>query len=283
MFKSLSRGFYIAMASWSVLKGHPKLALLPASSLLAFIALFVLLAGMGALPSGHSSGWLWTHFADGGAAYYAIFFVIYFVCFFIGIFFNAALVYCALQAFAGHEPSLKQGLATASGRLPQIFMWTLVASTVGLLLQMLEDVLEDKLGFLGSLLGWVGTAAWSAVTYFAVPVLVVDGTGPAETIRRSSAILREKWGEAVAGAGGFGIVSILLLVPAMLLLTLFASLGVPVTLVLVIAGLYIPAVALLGMTLATIFRTGVYAYAATGQAPASFGEDLIRGSFRKKK
>jgi hypothetical protein len=282
MFKSLSRGFDIAMASWSVLKRYPKLAVLPAVSALAFIVLFALLAGAGLMLDGHPAGLLHPQSADGKATLYALFFACYFVFFFIGIFFNAALVFCTLQAFAGHEPSLKQGLATAAGRWPQILMWTLVASTVGLLLQALKELLEEKLGFLGGMLGLVGEAAWSGITYFVVPVLVVDGVGPVEAIRRSSAILREKWGEAVTGEGGIAIASVVLIVPAVLLAAIFVGLGVPV-LVLAPMILYIPAVGLLVMTLGTIFRTGVYVYATTGQAPASFGENLIQGSFRPKK
>ena len=275
MFKSLSRGMDIAMASWTVLKRHPKLTVFPALSALAIIALLALFAGVGAMPSRQEP-------PDGGAAFYVAFFAIYFVSFFIGTFFNAAFVFCTLQAFAGREPSLEQGLSAAAGRLNQILMWTLVASTVGLLLHALKDMLEKRFGFLGSLLGWVGTAAWSAATYFVVPVLVVDGVGPAEAIRRSMALLREKWGEAVTGEGGLAIASLLLMVPAGLLMAVFAALGVPV-LILPVVILYVLAVMLLIMALGTIFRTGVYIYATTGQAPASFSEELIKGTFREKK
>jgi hypothetical protein len=282
MFASIGRGLNIAMASWTVLKRYPKLAVLPAVSGSAFIVLFALLAGAGFMLDGQPASHLHPQSADGKAALYALVFACYFVFFFIGIFFNAALVFCTLQAFGGHEPSLKQGLATAAGRWPQILMWALVASTVGLLLQALKELLEEKLGFLGGLFGLVGEAAWSGITYFVVPVLVVDGVGPVEAIRRSSAILREKWGEAVTGEGGMAIVSILLLVPAFLLTAIFVALGVPFLMFPLII-VYLPAVLLLGMTLGTIFRTGVYVYATTGQAPATFSEDLIQGSFRKKK
>jgi hypothetical protein len=282
MFKSLKRGWAITETSWAVLKRHPKLIVLPALSAAAFIALlslFALFAGV-AEPGGAERFAADAH--NGKAAFYALLFAGYFACFFAGIFFNAALVFCALQAFAGHEPSLKKGMATAFGRLPQIFMWALVASTVGLLLQALKDFLEDKLGFLGSLLGWVGTAAWSSITYFVVPVLVADGLGPVDAIRRSSSILRQKWGEAVGGEGGLGIIYIVLVLPAVALVLLAGSQGGPIVPILAIAGLYIAALALLVMTLSTLFRTGVYIFATTGQAPAAIGEALIQGTFRKK-
>ena len=75
---------------------------------------------------------------------YAVAFVFYFVCSFIVIFFNAALVFCAMQAFAGRPPSLRAGLATAAGRLPQILGWTVVAATVGVLLNLSPDHLTKR-------------------------------------------------------------------------------------------------------------------------------------------
>jgi hypothetical protein len=283
MFKSLKRGWAITAASWTVLKRHPKLIVLPALSAAALVALLALLALAAGATNLHSLSRLAADAEHGRAAVYALFFAGYFVCFFAGIFFNAALVFCALQAFAGQEPSLMKGIATAFGRLPQIFMWALVASTVGLLLQALKDFLEDKLGLFGSLLDWVGSMAWAALTYFVVPVLVVDGVGPVAAVKRSSAILRQKWGESVGGEGGLGLIYFVLTLPGVLFAVLAGSQGggamVPA---LLIAGLYILVLALLVMTLSTLFRTGVYIYATTGQTPAAIGEDLIQGTFRKK-
>lgn len=44
--------------------------------------------------------------------------------------------------------------------------------------------------------------AWAIVTYFVVPVLVVDGVGPIQAVKRSSAILKRTWGESVAVQAG---------------------------------------------------------------------------------
>jgi hypothetical protein len=282
MFKSFRRGWDITKASWALLKRYPKLIVLPALSAMAFIALLALLVLVAAAPETHRLARFVADAQNGKAAVYAVLFAGYFVCVFVGIFFNAALVFCALQGFAGQEPSLNKGIATAAARLPQIFMWALAASTVGLLLQALKDFLEDKLGFLGSLLGWAGTTGWSAVTYFVVPVLVADGTGPVEAVKRSSAILRQKWGEAVGGDGGLGIIYVVLALPAALLIFLFASHGVAIIPVLLIAGLYIVILAMVFVTLSTLFRTGVYIYATTGQAPVFIREDLIQSTFRKR-
>jgi hypothetical protein len=188
MFKRIARGWRMAGASWSVLKQHPKLLLFP---VLSGIAFFAIIAVIGYSIFAGSNGDLEPFFDSlkpNDPIVYAALFAFYAVCSFVVIFFNAALVYCALEALTGRTPSLRSGLFAAIARLPQILGWTLVTATVGLLLNILQSFLRDKLGFLGSLLGGLFEIAWSVVTYFVVPVLVVDGVGPVEAVKRSSSI-----------------------------------------------------------------------------------------------
>jgi Family of unknown function (DUF6159) len=291
MFQRFQRGWGIAKASWSVLKLHPKLLVLPALSLVAFLALF------GAIAASVYAGGLDPHNRYLPTALervnlndpstYVVFFGFYFACALIGIFFNAALVFCTLEALAGRTPSLRAGLATAVGRLPQILAWALVASTVGLALNMLQSALRDRLGFLGSLLGGLLEVAWAVVTYFVVPVLVVDGVGPIEAISRSSAILKRTWGEAIAGEGGLGLIAFLLMLPAALVLAVgtagtAASPPIFLAVVLPLVILYVLTLSLVFGTLGAIFRTGTYVYATTGQAPSSIDAALLQGAFRTK-
>jgi hypothetical protein len=291
MFERFARGWEIAKASWSVLKQHPRLLVFPAISLVAFLALFAAIAlSVYAGMLDQRGERLLEALGDvkpDDPLTYAVFFALYFVCASIGIFFNAALVFCTLEAFAGRTPSLRAGLATAVGRLPQILAWALVASTVGLALNMLQNALRDRLGFLGSLLGGLLEFAWAVATYFVVPVLVVDGVGPIEAVKRSGAILKRTWGEAVAGEGGLGIISFLLLLPAFLVLAIVglnagANLNIVLAIVLPVVILYVLTLALVFGTLGSIFRTGTYIFATTGTAPSGMDPALLQGAFRKK-
>ena len=290
MFERISRGWGIAKASWAVVRQHPKLLLLPIFSGIAFL---VLMAAIGVSVFAGSKSDYVRHLTDtvrhDEPIVYAALFAFYFACTFIIIFFNSALVFCALQSFAGKEPSLRAGLATAVGRLPQILAWSFVAATVGLILNALQNFLKDKLGFLGALLGGLGEVAWAVVTYFVVPVLVVDGVGPIEAVKRSSAILRRTWGESVGGEGGLGIISFLLLLPVVLVIGIVAAFGrglnADVATVVVLAAIIVPYVlahTVVFAALGTIFRTGTYIYATTGKAPASMDPALLQGAFRKK-
>ena len=122
------------------------------------------------------------------------------------------------------------------------------------------------------------------VTYFVVPVLVVDGVGPIEAVKRSSAILKRTWGESIAGEGGLGIISFLLMLPAFLLIALAAVAGAGPVLVVVVPVviLYIVALSVVFAALGAIFRTGTYIYATTGKAPSNMDPALLQGAFRKK-
>ena len=48
---------------------------------------------------------------------------------------------------------------------------------------------------------------WSVATYFVLPVLAAEKLGPVAAVRRSSAILRSKWGKSLAGETWFGLLS----------------------------------------------------------------------------
>jgi Family of unknown function (DUF6159) len=290
MFERIGRGWGIAKASWAVVKLHPKLLLLPIFSGLAFVAL------MGAIGLSVFAGskndairQLIENAQPDQPVVWVLLFAFYFACTFIIVFFNAALVFCALQSFAGKEPSLGGGIATAAGRLPQILAWTFVAATVGLILNALQSFLKDRLGFVGALLGGIAETAWAVVTYFVVPIVVVDGVGPIEAVRRSSAVLKRTWGEAIGGEGGIGLISVVFILPAVLLIGILGSVGAnawaspAVAIALIVAvGVYLLTLVVVFTALGTIFRAGTYIYATTGKAPSNMDPALLQGAFRKK-
>lgn len=286
MFKNIGRGFRMAGASWTVLKRHPKLALFPVFSGLAFTALIV---GIWTMAFGiQGTAVLETRFEASQPMVYAGLFATYFVLTFVAIYFNAALVFCALECFAGRTPSLSAGLGAATARIPQILGWTLVASTVGILLSALQSFLRDKLGILGSLIGGIGEMAWAALTYFVVPVLVMEGVGPIKAVSRSSSILKNTWGESAGGEGGLGLVSFVFMLPVVVVVGVAVALNrgdtplaggvVGTAMVLVVA--YVMALTIVFSALSTIFRTGVYVYATTGEAPAPMDSAMLKATFR---
>ena len=283
-FNRISMGYDLALSSWKVLQQNKKLLVFPVLSgiactlvLLSFATPFLL----------HPQ---WLDFLDpkaqGGIQppiwAYAVLFVFYFCNYFVITYFNAALISCAIITFNGGQATLADGLGAANSRLPQILAWSLVSATVGVLLKLLENI-HEKVGELISLV--LGTA-WSILTFFVVPVLVVEKVGPFEAISRSTAILRKAWGEALVSHWGIGLFMFLMSLPGIILLVigvmLLSTALVPGIAVIALGGVYLLAMMAIGPTLNGICLAALYQYAAEGHVPQLFDADLLSGAFAKK-
>jgi hypothetical protein len=218
-------------------------------------------------------------------AFYVLVFTYYFVNFFVIVFFNTALVSCALMRFTGGAPTLGDGLRTALARLPQIVGWALLSATVGVILK----ALEERLSFLGKIVVAVIGVAWAIVTYLVIPVLAAEQVGPITAVRRSASLLRKSWGESLVGGISLSAVSFLLAIPGIILLVAGVAIGVaakPVALVIAIVVLgvfYLIGLAIVVSTLQQVFLAGVYLYAAQGRVPGGFSEDSLISAFKVKK
>jgi len=293
----LSRGWSMAKASLAVLKQHPKLVVLPALSGMIFLIVAGAIAAslLPQLGAAHrTTHSIWTLLGDGNSGnvwFYVGGFALLFIMSAVAIFFNVALIHCALRAHTGERPSIRDGLAAATGLLPQILGWALVATTVGVVLNLIQDTMKNYLGFLGNLLGGLLEFSWAVITYFVVPVLATERVGPITAVKRSAAILRSKWGESLAGEARIGLLGGLFFLLAALIFfgglalvfssgaTTAAALGATLMAIGVAFGITSMVVF---QTLSTIFQSGVYLYATTGQVPPSLDYDLVAGAFRPK-
>lgn len=285
MFQSFSRSFHLALSSWRVLWQDKQLVLFPILSGLAstlvvvsFLLPTIALVNAGGLADPETGQVYWYAYVLG--------FAFYFVSYFVVIFFNAALIFCALMRFRGEQPTLAAGLAAAGSRLPAILSWAFVSATVGVLLQVIEST-SDKVGqIVSNVLG----LAWTMLTYFVVPVLVVDNVGPIDAVKRSVGLLRKSWGEGLVGNAGLGLFTLLLMLPAFLLIAggvylLGATeapwmVGVSVASLGLIAFLLAAAVA---SALGTVFQAALYRYAVGQEVPAGFQRIDLEGAFRPAK
>jgi len=286
----ISRGFALLRASWNVLKLDKELMVFPILSFLACLAVLAVIATPVALtPSLREQ-----FFAEGGgpeelgsagqAAMYALLFLYYLVSYFLMIFFNTALVSCALIRFRGGDPTVSDGLRGATARLPQILAWSLLAATVGLVLHLIEE----RVKLVGKIVVRFVGAAWTIVTYFVVPVLAVEKLGPLDAIKRSTELLRKTWGESLIGQLSLGLATVLLSLPGIAVMILgglaMESTNSPWLLVGLIGlgALYLLVLAIAVSAMRQIFLTGMYLYASTGQVAPGFSEDLMRSAFRSK-
>jgi hypothetical protein len=214
---------------------------------------------------------------------YVIVFAFYFVNYFVITFFNSALIACAVIRFKGGEPTLGDGMRAAMMRLPQILGWSAVSATVGLILQLIESRSEKVGQVVSALLGM----GWSLVSYFVVPVLVVEGVGPMTAIQRSLKVMRKTWGESLSANFGISAIAFLFSLPAIVCVTAGAvalangnaALGAAL-LVLGLAAVLL--VALVSTTVHSILLAALYIYAAEGVVPGQFDSSSLRQAFSPK-
>jgi hypothetical protein len=279
VFDKLANGWELMKASGRVLRLDKELLIFPFLSGLASL----LVLGSFALPlflSGavtiHEDAGQFTH----NPLAYVLLFAFYFCNYFVIVFFNSALIACAIIRFNGGDPTLSDGLQAAVSRLPQILGWSLVSATVGFLLKMLESRSEKLGSFVSGLLG----LAWSIATFFVVPVIVVEKVGPIDAIRRSGAILRRAWGESFVANQAIGffvfLFALLAAVPAVLgfmsRVPAFMIAGVAVTAVVMIV------LAAVSAALHSILLAAIYIFAANGRVPDAFDRSTLENAFARR-
>ncbi len=284
MFTRMSNGFALAGSTWRVLVKDKHLLLFP------FVSgfLFLLVMASFAVPLATLVDWkqfqqqLQQNNNRPPVWVYGVSFAFYFCTYFVIIFCNAALISCAVLRFHGETPRLSDGFRVAFARLPQIFAWALVSATVGLLLKVIENI-HGKVGaIVARLLG----SAWSIMTFFVVPVLVVEKTGPLAAVGQSVSLLRKTWGEALVGNMGLNFILSLLFIPVILLfhagvVLLTKDMAAPGIALLVVAGIMFLIHMAVSSALHTIFLAALYQYAAEDRVPEGFDRAVMESAFAR--
>ena len=268
----LSRSWDLVGKSFGILLSDKELLYLPIATGFACLAFSVIIfAGYAlAFPSqitalGAATG---PHQLPLTQGMWACLFFFYLVNYFIVVFFNVALVAAASDRLAGGNATINYGLQVAWERKGKIFQWALLASTVGILL----NALEQRLGWLGRLVTRFIGVAWTMATFFVVPLLAAEDVGPAEALVRSGELFTETWGEQLVGGFSFGLIFTLLAIPGaalpFLLGSAFGSTGVVTGAILMIV--YWLLLSVISAAVQGIFTAALYRYVTTKEVPPSF-------------
>ena len=119
---------------------------------------------------------------------------------FVSTFFTGAVVAAAMERADGGDPDVSSALAAAWARRGPLLAWAAFATAVGLALRALE-----RWGVAGLLVRVLAGAAWTVGTWFAVPVIMAEGTMPIDTVRRSVDVLSTRFGTNVRATVRFGL------------------------------------------------------------------------------
>ncbi len=286
MFRAISRSFQLVKLCLHVLAADKELVLFPIFSLIGVgVVLLTFMGvglGVGALDRIDAGGL--------GIGDLVVAILFYILASFVIIFFNSALVYAAHERLTGGDPSVRSGLSGALRRVVTIFMWAVIAGTVGLILNILSGQAREGGGILGiisqiviSLMG----AAWMLITYFVVPLIVIERRPLGDAFKASPSMIRRTWGDQVIANFGLGIAAFIAFLIAAgiaaLLFFILSPLGAAgVIAAIAIGAALIAAIALIFATMGSIYKAALYNYAANGEVPSLFQDEAIRSAFRQR-
>lgn len=281
LFRSISHTIELMKTSWRVLMQDRELMLFPILSglmVMVVAAFFAALAySVGTFDrlsaSAETGSQVTFTAADAVLGVALAFFVTA-----ITVFFNAALISAALERLGGGDPTVRSGLRRASGSLPAILGWAAISATIGLLLQVARGQARDGAG---AILWRIAVAMvggiWAYMTFFVIPVMVAERQGPVASIKRSSALFRQTWGQQAGASFGFGLIylgAVLVTVAvAIPLMTVYPLLGI-------IAGAAVFAVTFGAVAaMEGIFKAALFRF-ASGQQSSAFDDATLRAAYR---
>jgi hypothetical protein len=269
----LSNGWTIAMNSMKVLKENKQLIIFP---ILSGVSIILILGSFGTAVLA-SAGWDVHEIGTiSTAGNYALIFAFYIVNYFIVVFFNTALVHCSSLYFKGEEVTVNKGLQFSMSRIGAIFSWTVFAGTVGAILK----IIQENVGSLGKIITSIVGIVWGIATFFVVPIIANENLGPIDAFKRSSQLMKEKWGQSVGAGFSFGLIQLGFILVALIPVAIIASINI-------VAGIVVGILALsiifsIFSAARTIFVTAIYLN-VTGDPVENYNQQFIDNLFIEKK
>lgn len=273
-FTRLSNGWQLATLSFETINKNRSLLLFPVLSTISLVFVLATFFGGTFFIVGDSITASLNDEQYGGLLGYGLIFLYYLINFFVIVFFNAALIHCAIKVLDGEETSVNEGLSFAFSRIDKIFGWAVLSATVGTILQFLQNM--GKIGqFIASLLG----IAWSIMTFFVVPVLVYEDKGVFESVRESGRLMKQKWGESLAANVSFGLFHFLGALVAILIAYLLSSVNMILAIIVGVAIILLVSTVITAAR--TVFVAAVYNH-VTGKPAGNFDGDMLDSAFITK-
>ncbi len=293
MFSKFNQSWSLFQASAAVLRSDKHLIVFPIFSAIASLiitASFFIPAAMYAWShhmfqfASHSA---YTdsniHDQTHSAMGYAFMFLFYLTQYTVVFFANTALVGAAIIRLRGGKPTIQDGFGLAMNHFRAIFGYAVLAATVGMAIR----AVAERSGLLGRLGAGLFGLAWNVATYLVAPILIMENVGPIEAVKRSSALLKQTWGEQIVGNVGISYVSGLF---ALLITCCFVPLligGISMQSMPLIVGscvlfvLALTALSLIQAALSGIYTAVVYLYASEGYTGGPFQPYMIHDAFRR--
>jgi hypothetical protein len=284
IFATIGNTWRITKISWRVLQLDRELIFFPIMGTLGAIVVGLVAAGVfGAVGTFDRLG------SAGEAEFNVVDLIITLVAYFGGlymiIFFNAGLVAAARERLEGGDPNVMSGIRAVAPMWLAILGWTLITGTVGLILRALQAAAENQdspvARIVGTILISIVGAVWAYITFFVIPVLVVERIGPFSAIRRSAGMLRRSWGEQVTAQFSFFfiyLIAIIIVAIPVVILAMIAPIAAIITAV-ILGGIALASVA----AMEGIFKAALYEWVSEGKGSEWFDRALLSNAYEVRR
>jgi hypothetical protein len=269
----LSNGWTLAINSFKVLKENKQLIVFPFLSGISI----VLVMGSFVLAMFGFSDWTdETTREPGTLGTYLLLFLFYLINYFIVVFFNMALIHCTRLYFRGEEVSINAGLRFSLSRIGTIFSWSVFAATVGTILK----VIQEESGIIGKIITGLIGVVWNIATFFVVPVIAYENLGPIDAFKRSSQLMKQKWGESIGATFSFGLIQFICMLVLMIPLFLIGNMIHPFAgVALAVLGAFL--ISAVFSAAQTIFVSAVY-HNVNDEPVKHFNQQMMDSLFQRK-
>ena len=203
---------------------------------------------------------------------------------------TGALVAAADEELAGRDATVGYGFRRAGARAGPLLVWSVIQTVVSLLLGLIRGGGSNNIvtTLLRSVLAATLDVAWQLVTFFVLPILVIEGGSPIEAVKKSATLFRQKWGTQLLGGVRIGgwilLVAVLPAIVAVVAGVVLIAMGtVAVGVPLVVVGILVwAAAALVANAMRGIFSVALYRYALDARVEGPFTSDELQYSVRTR-
>ena len=283
MFRTIGNTWQITKLSWKVLQLDRELIFFPIMGTVGAIIVGAVAAGVFA-GTGTFDRLGNTSDAEFNVVDLIIALVAYFGALYMVIFCNAALVAAARERLEGGDPNVMSGIRAVRGMWLAILGWTIITGTVGLALQALQSAARDNsqgvMRIVAMILVALLQTAWAYITFFVIPILVVERIGPIAAIRRSGRLLRQTWGEQLTSSFSFFIIYLIaaLIVAIPVVILVFIAPVAAIIVGVILGGIAIASVA----AMEGIFKAALYEWVSEGKGSEWFDRQILSNAYALK-
>jgi hypothetical protein len=270
----IARSWRLTRAAWDVVRSDRSLLVLAAiSAITGGVGLALIFILGGSFQNGRLKG--------DELALYALIFA--YPLTFISVFFNTAIAAAASAALEGRHLSVGQALAVPMRKLPTVALWSLIAAVVGFLLEQAAS----RLPLGGSIAARLVGLGWALASLFAIPIIALEDCSAPEALKRSSHIVKKRWGEGIGGSliiGAWTAIAVLLAI-VVFVVAAVATNDVPAVrdAVIVLGVLVLAAIVAVQLVVRQTFAVALYRYATDGTAQGPFAEGDLQAPFARKR